>query len=111
PSFPLEEKDYHGLTALDAACCGTSTLVVETLLNRESEVTLNKKRPQSPSSTHSPFYLAAYWNRTKIVELILRKGNDPNVKTDMNRTPLYYAAALGNLKVVKILIIAKADVD
>jgi ankyrin repeat protein len=116
----LQKEDPKGYTPLHVACCGTSVLVVEKLLDLSDMLTEApsdiyklkqrlKKKYINPCDT--PLHLAAYWNRLDIVKLLLRKGMDPNAKGHFDRPALHYAAAMGNLDVVKLLVEAGAVVD
>jgi ankyrin repeat protein len=42
--------------------------------------------------------------QTAAAQLLLNAGADPSVNNNLKRTPLHYAAAKGNLKLVKILV-------
>jgi len=54
---------------------------------------------------------AASQNKTEDVELMLRRGDNPNFTDDSGRTPLGYAASLGNTAMLKALLDNRARVD
>jgi hypothetical protein len=72
---------------------------------------LSKLRGQRSIFPDTPLHLAAFWNRTEIVKLLLQQSTSPNIPGHRNRTPLHYAAAMGNVEVIRILLNAKANVD
>lgn len=49
-------------------------------------------------------HFAASWGHTKVVELLLDRGADPNAIDNDGDTPLHGAAYSGNLKVCQMLI-------
>jgi ankyrin repeat protein len=54
---------------------------------------------------------AAAQNKTADVEMMLRRGDDPNFTDDAGRTPLGYAAGFGNTAMLKALLDNRARVD
>jgi ankyrin repeat protein len=119
--------DGQGFTALEAASCGSSTLVVESLLKYGARFPVQKEAPSVSSNvltqitTENPtassemldsaLHLAAFWNRSEIINLLLRKGADPNVYGYMGKANMHYATVMGNLEAINTLIAGKADVD
>ena len=59
----------------------------------------------------APLHDAAAFGRTRIVELLLDKGADVNVRNEGGETPLHYAARHGHTKVVEILLEHGANVS
>ncbi|KAF5691387.1 ankyrin protein 1 [Fusarium denticulatum] len=65
----------------------------------------------------TPFYLAAYFNQTKVVELLLEHKPDLETKcpegdfTDAGYTPLLCAASCGYNKLLRLLLEAGADIE
>jgi len=58
----------------------------------------------SPSANGvTPLHLAAASNNRKLVELLIAKGANVNVKDENGRTPLYYAIARKNPKTADLL--------
>ncbi|KAH8660958.1 ankyrin repeat-containing domain protein [Tricladium varicosporioides] len=123
-SVALHLEDPRGYTALHVACCGTSTSVVERLIELGSRLIPDTKpipskflRRRPPhlaydlGSVDSPLHLAAFWNRVEIVKLLIKKGVDPNVSGYRGRTPLHYAAAMSNIDTIKVLVQEKAKID
>ena len=47
--------------------------------------------------------LASYYGHTELVQLILSRGADPNLKDKQGRTALRRASDSGNLEVVELL--------
>jgi uncharacterized protein len=54
---------------------------------------------------------AAAANKTEDVQEMVRRGDNPNFTDSAGRTPLGYAAALGNAAMVKLLLDSRARVD
>ena len=54
---------------------------------------------------------AAAQNKTADVEMMLRRGDNPNFTDDSGRTPLDYAAGFGNTQMLKALLDYRARVD
>jgi uncharacterized protein len=54
---------------------------------------------------------AAAQNKTEDVEMMLRRGDNPNYTDSTGRTPLDYAASFGNAAMVKALLDNGARVD
>jgi ankyrin repeat protein len=56
-------------------------------------------------------WLAAYFNLTDIIELVLKNGTDVSKKTGYGETALHAAACRGNCDAVRLLLMAKADIN
>jgi ankyrin repeat protein len=54
--------------------------------------------------------MAAYRNAPNVVNALLKKGADPNIKDSHKRTPLHQAADEGHTKITEILLKAGADI-
>jgi ankyrin repeat protein len=112
-AFGIDVQDRYRFTVLQAAACGTSLSVVETILElggkKKKGLSLFKR--SSDDFPDSPLHLAAFWNRTKTVKLLLDKGIGPNSTGYGKRTALHYAAAMGNVEVIELLAAAKAQID
>ena len=57
----------------------------------------------------TPLHIAALWGDVEIVEVLLERGADPNVKDDNGQTPLHIAAQEGHVDVVRVLLERGAD--
>lgn len=66
---------------------------------------------RDPSSIQELLLSAAKEGHTRVVELILKKDVDPNVKDKVNATPLHWAAWSGNTPTMAILLKEGAKVD
>jgi hypothetical protein len=117
----MDVQDRHKFNLIQAAACGTSVTMVKTILElsgkqRSSQkgFSLSKLKMGQRSSDifpDTPLHLAAFWNRTEIVKLLLQQSTGPNISGYRNRTPLHYAAAMGNVEVTRLLFDANANVD
>ena len=54
--------------------------------------------------------MAAYRNAPNVVNALLKKGADPNIKNSHKRTPLHQAADEGHTKITEMLLKAGADI-
>jgi ankyrin repeat protein len=63
----------------------------------------------TPKSGQNALIAAAGRNKIPAVQLLLRRGADPNVATDENQTALHAAAYAGYTDVVRLLIVAGAN--
>ena len=69
----VNQQDYHGFTALHAACKSGDLLCVLTLLKAGASLSLPSHRKTLPIHT------AAQCNRTEIVRALLDHGCSPNM--------------------------------
>jgi hypothetical protein len=70
---------------------------------------LTAKAPPVVPYDRMRLHIAALWGDVEIVELLLRRGADPNVKDDNGQTPLHIAALWGHVDVVRVLLEHRAD--
>ena len=55
--------------------------------------------------------IASRKGHKEIVELLLKKGAEPNIRDKYGTTPLHYAALYGHMAIVETLLHSEADVD
>lgn len=65
------------------------------------ETHFEKERP--------PLIIAAHYGRMEVVEVLLNRGADPNIRTKNGETALHRAAHMGRLKICRMLLEAGAD--
>lgn len=71
----------------------------------------DSRETRDPSSIQELLLSATKEGHTRVVELILKKGVDPNVKDKVNATPLHWAAWSGNTPTMALLLKEGAKVD
>lgn len=59
----------------------------------------------------TPMHSAVWGGHTKIIQLLLQSGADPNVREQGDHSPLHVAAQNGNLEIINALIYGGADLD
>jgi len=96
----IKIRDRSGDQPLVAAIRGKQTAIVEILLDGGADVNAED------IMGFTPLYLAIEKDDPVLVELLLKKG--ANVNTHM---PLMQAAALGNIKIIKMLLANGASVN
>lgn len=64
-----------------------------------------------PEKNDSLLHAAVTTGNIDIVNLLIEKGLDPNIKTPFNQTPLHFAAERGHIKVAEILLGKGAEID
>lgn len=83
---------------------------VNWIIDMES-VDLNRPvlfRNQNPLT---PLHLAAYANRTEIVECLILRGANVNATDEGAWTPLHFGALVGNTDIIDLLLLTGAAVD
>ena len=75
-----------------------------------SEEALRRKR-QYHDGVETALHDAAYYNRKEVVELLIGKGADVNMKREGGWTPFHDAARYGCKEIVELLIAHGADVN
>ncbi len=59
----------------------------------------------------TPLHVAARFNKTHIVRLLLQRGADQSIRNDNGRTALHIAALCGNIETITILVAAGTDIN
>jgi len=59
----------------------------------------------------SPLHLAAYANRTDIVECLIMHGADVNATDEGSWTPMHFGALVGNTDILELLLSTGAAID
>ncbi len=102
----VDANDAAGWTALVWAVNAGQTDVAEFLINNNANVNVKYGR-QNQSLLHS----AIQTDSVKLIELLIEKGINVNVKNRAGQTPLYAAVLRGRVDVVKFLLDKGADVN
>ena len=93
----------------DALQKNASVETIESLINKDPSL-LNR-----PIIGDTPLLLAVMYDRADVVKMLVRRGADPNVRSDPHfeedTSPLFLAVQLGNTGIAKILIDAGADLS
>jgi len=89
----------RGECALTLACMQENYAICERLLIAKGDVNYVDKQGRTPL-----LKAAQYNTSTKIIELLLKYGADPNVEDQDNNTPLHFAAIRGTKEVAVFLI-------
>lgn len=92
------------ITPLCQACSNNLFCIAKYLIDNGADV--NKF-----SKTMTPLSIACGKNNIRIVRYLLEKGALPNVKVDIDKTPLTIAIENDELEIVELLIEFKADVN
>ncbi|KAL3104859.1 hypothetical protein niasHT_020425 [Heterodera trifolii] len=119
----LLAAEENGATLLDVAAQNDKTEVAKLLLEKgaigptdgtDSSVTIQFVT----MSKHSPFWAVLLKEQTKLVEIMLNNGQNPNENVtfmcdEIKRTisPLHFAAQMGNLELCKLLVAKGAKVN
>ncbi|MFC1781368.1 ankyrin repeat domain-containing protein [Planctomycetota bacterium] len=102
----IDVNDEADWTALVWAVNAGQTEVAEFLINNNADFNVKYGR-QNLSLLHG----AVQSDSVKLVELLIDKGVDVNVKNQAEATPIFNAASTGNLQVVELLVSKGADVN
>ena len=102
----IDANDGANWTALVWAVNAGQIEVAEFLINNNSDVNIAYGR-QNQSLLHQ----AAQTDSVELIELLIDKGIDVNVKNRTGQTPLHLACRSGNKEVVELLIDKGADVN
>ena len=111
---PLYNKNSHGLSPIMVACERNSVMILQELIKRGSTgddvSTILKDRD---NNGRSPLAVASFCGCFDVAEYLLSSNNGNMLnETDNNGcTPIWLASRTGNVKMVKLLINAGADVS
>ena len=81
------------------------------LINRIIANSSEAEELKDISTETTPLYQAAFNGHNELVELLLEKGADPNIKTKAGTTALMGAAYGGHKRIAELLIAHGADVN
>ena len=59
----------------------------------------------------APLHVAVFAGSESLVSFLMSKGADPSIRDDKNQTPLHYAAILGHLGILRLLLKSKTLVN
>ncbi|MGP1455496.1 MAG: ankyrin repeat domain-containing protein [Treponema sp.] len=96
--------DEQGIPLLSLAVRALHYDMAHLLISYGSSIDLCAK-----DRNHSPLMDAAQLGDTKLVELLLSKNADPNIKSKCGQTALIFAAARQDESIVKMLVEHQAD--
>lgn len=100
----INSKSEMGFTPLILACYRGNTEVAKYLIDNVKDV--NYLSPEGTALAS----LCINYNKA-LVEKLLEKNADPNIRDSNGNTPLMWAAKRGNVELAKILLKYKADVS
>jgi YVTN family beta-propeller protein len=103
-----KEPDYLLTTILNSALINDHP--EETRIVIEAGADLNMPHGENHfDKERAPIIIAAQYGRTALVEELLGRGADPNIRTKDGDTALHRAAHMGRLEICQMLIAAGAD--
>jgi len=102
-----DQVNNLGRTPLCEAVYASKAEAVQTLLQSGANPNIE------PHQGQPPIIEAGYRSNSHLMALLISHGADPNTKTDFSqlRSPLTYAAEIGDAEVVRQLIVRKAEVN
>lgn len=77
---------------------------VQELVRNHADIQLEYEPPGLYNQNQTPLYIASRYDRTKICQLLLQHGANPNVQDELERTPLFYSVCRGNVALTKLLL-------
>jgi ankyrin repeat protein len=103
----IDSIDNGGFTPLQRAIAADDKDLVELLLARRP----NFKLDTQSGHGRTPLFVAELYNRLDMMELLLAKGANADIRDEEGRTPLSDAASRGRLQAVEVLLAHHADVN
>ncbi|KAL3087583.1 hypothetical protein niasHS_009791 [Heterodera schachtii] len=116
----LLAAEENGATLLDVAAQNNKTTVAKLLMEKGAVGPTDSFTIQLITNNKpSPFWVALLKEQTKLVEIMLEKGQNPNefatfIHDGMEQTiisPLHFAAQKGDLQLCKLLVAKGAEVN
>lgn len=104
--WDMNGQDSNGSTALHIAARHNSKEIVRLLIQADADVNISDRDGWTP--LHSSVSTKASQG---IVDLLIKAGTKVDALTVSRTTPLYWAAAIGNVEVVDLLIKAGANIN
>ena len=104
-STMVNQHSRDGFTGLGLACFFRQAGAAELLADRGADVSL----ASADALRVAPLHSATASGEAALVELLLARGADPNVRDAGGITPLHTAAATGNRAIFARLVAAGAD--
>ncbi|GBN43708.1 Putative ankyrin repeat protein RF_0381, partial [Araneus ventricosus] len=100
----------EGYSALHLAVLKNNLLMVKKLLSCLENIDVNA-RSETGTSENTALHLAAKLGHIPIIQELLNKGADLDIKNEYDETALCLAATSGNLKMMKLLVGKGANVN
>lgn len=91
------------ITASEHGCIDAVRILLEYGKIRRWDISKLIDRNQKNYDGYTPLIKAIEGSHIEIVNLLLENGANPNIKTKLNRSPLYFAIILKNIPIVKLL--------
>lgn len=107
--FPVDTTNSDGYTPLENAGWQGQLDIIEKLLVSIEKTTRSLRWKEIDRSNALQF--AAQNNHLSAIQLLLRKGANPNECDEFHATPLMWAAWHGNIKMMQALLAAGAKVN
>jgi ankyrin repeat protein len=103
----VESRDERDRTPLDCACIRNRVAVANFLLDHNANVNVRNYWGQTPLHSANGVFGQDY----DLIKRLIAKGADVNARGGRGDSPLSWATARGNLKVVRLLIDSGADLN
>ena len=103
----IDAVNQHLASGTDINARGEDQDLIDRIIANSSEA----EELKDISTETTPLYQAAFNGHNELVELLLEKGADPNIKTKAGTTALMGAAYGGHKRIAELLIAHGADVN